>query len=115
MTTRKLTMTLILSASALLAHDAKLHKGNATEGEVVSISATSIVVHTTKGNVTATLNKATKLEMGTQVVDVNHFKKGDKVSVFGTKLANGELVAKEVVMNGAPAKGATPAKAEHKH
>jgi hypothetical protein len=100
-------------ATSLLAHDAKLHKGNATEGEVVSVTPTSMLVKTAKGNITATIDKNTKFEMGDQKVDVNHFKKGDKVSVFGTKLATGELVAKEIVMPSTTKPAA--AKADHKH
>lgn len=99
-------------STGLMAHDAKLHKGNATEGEVVSVTPAAMVVKTAKGNVTATIDKATKFEMGDQKVDINHFKKGDKVSVFGTKLASGELVAKEIVMPGATK---AAAKSDHKH
>lgn len=91
----------VIGASILSAHDAKLHKGNATQGEVVSIAGDNLVMKTAKGNVTVTLNKDTKYEMGDQAVDLNHFKTGDKISVFGTKLASGGLVAKEVVMGGA--------------
>lgn len=100
-------------STGLMAHDAKLHKGNATDGEVVSVTPAAIVLKTSKGNITATINKETKFEMGDQKVDLNHFKKGDKVSVIGTKLASGELVAKEVVMPGTTTKPA--AKADHKH
>lgn len=96
-------MRLLLAAaltftSLLSAHDAKLHKGNATAGEIVSVAPANLVMKTAKGNVTVTLNKATKYEMGTTAVALSHFKKGDKISVIGTKLATGELVAKEVLM-----------------
>jgi hypothetical protein len=103
----------LLASASLLAHDAKLHKGKATEGELVSISGSAAVLKTAAGNVNVTLNKDTKYEMGNTAVDVNHFKKGDKVSVIGTKLANGELVAKEVLMSAAPAaKSATKSTAK---
>lgn len=114
---RRLAMAVLaagaISLSTLSAHDAKLHKGNATEGEVVSIEGSKMVVKTAKGNVNVTLNKDTKYEMGDQAVDVNHFSKGSKVAVIGTKLASGELVAKEVIMPGA--KAASAAKGNHKH
>lgn len=108
----------LLLASTLSAHDAKLHTGAATPGEIVSIVApAAMVMKTAKGNVNVTLNKDTKYEMGTQAVDLGHFKKGDKINVIGTKLATGELVAKEVLMTVAPAKAATkaPVTADHKH
>lgn len=112
MTLRKLLLGLAF-ATILGAHDAKLHKGNATAGEIISVAPANLVMKTAKGNVTVTLNKDTKFEMGNAAVDLNHFKKGDKIDVIGTKLATGELVAKEVLMTVAPAKAA--AKADHKH
>jgi len=117
MTLRKLHAQVIAAglifASLLSAHDAKLHKGNATAGEIVSVAPAAMVMKTAKGNVTVTLNKDTKFEMGETAVDLNHFKKGDKINVIGTKLGTGELVAKEVLMTVAPTKA--PAKADHKH
>ena len=119
MIVRKFQTTLLLaglmSVSMLSAHDEKLHTGNATQGEIVSIAGNNVVMKTAAGNIKVTLSKDTKYEMGDQAVDVNHFKKGDKVSVIGTKLASGELVAKEVMMTTAPAKAAGKAQAEHKH
>lgn len=117
---RKLLQTTLLlaglmSVSLLSAHDEKLHKGNATQGEIVSIAGNNVVMKTATGNVKVTLNKVTKFEMGDAAVDVNHFKKGDKISVIGTKLATGELVAKEVMMTMAPAKAAGKAEGDHKH
>lgn len=115
---RRLSPTLLavglMSASLLSAHDAKLHKGKATEGEIVSILGNTVVMKTATGNVNVVLNKDTKYEMGEQAVDVNHFKKGDKISVIGTKLATGELVAKEMIMTMAPSKAAAHAQGEHK-
>lgn len=105
----------VMATTSLLAHDAKLHKGKATEGEIVSISGSAAVLKTAAGNVNVTLNKDTKYEMGNAAVDVNHFKKGDKVSVIGTKLATGELVAKEVLMSVAPAAKSTAKTKEHSH
>ena len=123
MSVRRFAMTMLVASSmavsTLSAHDAKLHKGKATDGEVVSIDAAKMVVKTAKGNVNVTLNKDTKYEMGDQAVDASHFMKGSKVSVIGTKLANGNLVAKEVIMSMAGAKDAAKpaarAEGDHKH
>ena len=103
----------LMFASVLFGHDAKFHKGNATEGQIVSIDGSNVVMKTAKGDVKVTLNKDTKYEMGDQAVDVNHFKKGDKIAVIGTKLATGEIVAKEMIMPMPAAKGHT--EGEHKH
>ena len=121
MSIRKFVLTAVLAGSMgttmLSAHDSKLHKGKATDGEVVSIEGSKMVVKTAKGNVNVTLNKDTKYEMDEKAVDMSHFMKGSKVSVVGTKLATGELVAEEVMMTmaKAKAKAASPAEGEHKH
>lgn len=116
---RKLQTTLLfaglMTGSLLFAHDEKLHTGNATQGEIVSIAGNNMVMKTASGNMKVTLSKDTKYEMGDQAVDLNHFKKGDKVSVIGTKLASGELAAKEMMMTMEPAKGASQSGGDHKH
>jgi hypothetical protein len=83
-------------------HDASLHKGKATTGEVVSIAAGKMELKTATGPVTVTLNEKTKYEHGDKTVTRDHVQKGEQVSVFGTKLPTGELVAREVLI-GAPA------------
>ena len=92
----------LLAGSLASAHDASLHKGKATEGEIVSIEAAKIELKTAAGPVTVTLSAKTKYEHGDKTVTKSHLKKGERVSVFGTKLPTGELVATEVVI-GAPA------------
>jgi len=119
MITRRLHIALlvagVMSVSLLSAHDEKLHAGNATQGEIVSVAGNTVVMKTATGNVKVVLNKDTKFEKGGQAVDVNHFKKGDKVNVIGTKLVSGELVAKNVMMSVPPAKAAGKAAEVHKH
>jgi hypothetical protein len=95
---RKLVIFSILACAVLSAHDAKLHKGKATEGEIVSIAASKMELKTATGSVIVTLSAKTKYEHGDQTVTKGHLKKGEKISVFGTKLPTGELVATEVVM-----------------
>jgi hypothetical protein len=98
----------LLAPSLAVAHDASLHKGKATVGEVVSIAAGKMELKTATGPVTVTLNEKTKYEHGDQTVDVSHVAKGQKVSVFGTKLPTGELVAREILI------GAADSHAAHK-
>jgi hypothetical protein len=95
---RKFVLFSILACGVLSAHDAKLHKGKATEGEIVSIAANKMELKTATGVVPVTLSAKTKYEHGDETVTKSHLKKGEHVSVFGTKLATGELVATEVVM-----------------
>ena len=92
----------LLAGSLAIAHDASLHKGKATVGEVVSIEAGKMELKTAAGPLTVTLSAKTKYEHGNQTVTRSHIKKGEQVSVFGTKLPTGELVASEVLI-GAPA------------
>ena len=89
----------LLAVSLASAHDISLHKGKATEGEIVSIATGKMELKTAAGPVTVTLNDKTKYEHGTQTVTKSHLKTGEKVAVFGTKLPTGELVAREVLIN----------------
>src|SRR5207245_10098970 len=83
-------LAIALLAPSLGAHDASLHKGKATVGEVVSIAPGKMELKTATGPVTVTLNDKTKHEHGTQIVDMSHVQKHEKVSVFGTKHATEE-------------------------
>jgi hypothetical protein len=106
-----LLLALAVSVSMLSAHDAAEHKGAPTQGQIASVVADSFQLKTATGTVKVSFNKETKFEHGDEVVDKSHLTKGAKVSVFGTKLPSGEIVAKEVVMGATPAAKA----AEHAH
>jgi len=88
----------LLAAQQAGAHDAKLHKGKPTEGEIVSVAAGKMELKTAAGPLTVTLSDKTKYEHGKQTVTRGHLKAGERVSVFGTKLPTGELVAREVLI-----------------
>lgn len=118
----------LLAPGALMAHDAKLHKGKATTGEVVSVGDDRFEMKTGAGNTTVSFSSKTKFEHGKQKVDKTHLTNGAKVSVIGTKLPSGEIVAREVLLGGAAEttdhsnmkdmkdmKQADKAKTEHKH
>jgi hypothetical protein len=91
----------LLAPTLASAHDRSLHKGKSTDGEIVSVSADKLELKTASGPVMVTLNDKTKYEHGKQTLTKSHLKKGDHVSVFGTKLPTGELVAREILV-GAP-------------
>ncbi|HYZ86575.1 MAG TPA: hypothetical protein VE621_19330 [Bryobacteraceae bacterium] len=130
----KKTLITILAAVALtsalaFAHDASKHKGKPVQGEVVSSAGDRFEVKTETGIIPVTFSSKTKFEHGDSTVDKTHVIKGVHVSVFGTKLPSGEIVAREVLIgdagnhdhqegmkgNGA-AKGAKKATSEpHKH
>lgn len=95
---------LSLIASVAAAHEQSLHKGRPTEGEVVSVSEERLVLKTSKGTVPVTLSETTHVERGTGEATRKDIRQGDHVSVFGTTLASGEIVAREIVIH--PAGGA---------
>ena len=93
----------LLAPSAALAHDASKHKGKGVRGEVVNISKDQLELKTETGTLAVTFSSKTKFEHGNATVDSTHVTKGAQISVFGTKLPTGEMVAKEVLIGGAEA------------
>ena len=87
----------LLTASVAIAHDASLHKGKPTEGEVVSLDGDKLKLMTSSGVKAVTTTKDTKVEIDDKPGKVEELKTGDHLSVFGTTLESGELVAKEIV------------------
>ncbi len=92
------TLSLPFSMSA---HDAKMHKGKATQGEITSVSGDRFEMKTAMGTVAVTLSSKTKFEHGDEAVDKTHLKVGEHVSVFGTKVSKGEISANSVLLGAA--------------
>jgi hypothetical protein len=103
--------------TAAYAHDASKHKGKPIEGEVVSVAGDRFQLKTATGTVPVTFSSKTKFEHGKAMVDKTHVTKGGRITVFGTKLPSGEVVAREVLIGGAEAQGAKGkgAKQAHQH
>lgn len=96
-------MTLMFLAAMSLpfpvsAHDMKFHKGQATQGEITSVSGDRFEMKTAAGAMAVTLTATTKLEHGDQAVDKSHLKVGEHVSVFGTKLSKSTMSAREIIV-----------------
>ena len=113
----KKTLILMLAAFAFttgmaLAHDASKHKGKPLQGEVIASSADRFEVKTESGVVPVTFSSKTKFEHGNAAVDNTHVTKGTQVSVFGTKLPSGEMVAREVLIGRGAEKGQPVAQKE---
>lgn len=113
---RKFNILLLLLGPALFqqnlsAHDASKHKGKGTTGEISSVTSDGLQLKTSAGLLKITLTADTRIEHGDAPSHRSHLMKGAKVTVFGTKLPGGEIVAREVVIAGGPAgKGATTPK-----
>jgi ribosomal protein S1 len=95
----------LVGVSFVEAHDASLHKGKPTQGEVVSVEDNGLQLKTATGTTTVTFREETKFERGDKKATREELKPGDQVSVFGTKLPTGELVAREVVLPATASKG----------
>lgn len=81
-----------------LAHEQHLHKGHATEGEVVSVSPDGFKMRTAKGIVFVSVVDSTAIERGDERIGREAIKAGVRVSVIGTTLASGEIVARGVLL-----------------
>ncbi|MEW5976286.1 MAG: DUF5666 domain-containing protein [Acidobacteriota bacterium] len=116
---KKLSVTLWLVAllipSAARAHDPSKHKGKGVEGEIVSIENNRVELKTPAGAKTVTINDKTKFERGSTQITKSDLKKGDRVTIFGTKLANGELVAREILLSSPEHHESQKEKPAHKH
>ena len=107
---------LALLAPIAAAHDPRLHQANAVTGQIVTVAAGSFDLKTKTETWKVTFSAATQFEHAKAKVDKTHLKKGDTVGVIGTKLPNGELVAKQVILGVEEEAAHAPAKAtEHKH
>ena len=89
----------LFMAGLAAAHEQSLHKGHPTEGEVVSVSGERLKLKTSKGTVLVTVSETTRFERGAGEATRKDFHQGDHVSVFGTTLASGELVAREIIIH----------------
>ena len=116
---RNTALALVLfTPLAVWAHDPRLHQANAVTGQVMSVADSSFELKTKTDNWKVTFSKTTQFEHGKQKVDKTHLKKGETVGVIGTKLPNGELVAKQVLLDVEEEAGHDAAKkpaTDHKH
>ncbi|MBI3770130.1 MAG: hypothetical protein HY271_16780 [Deltaproteobacteria bacterium] len=99
MAARTLVLSILIVAfpGVAVAHEGSMHKEKAIEGEVASVTGDHLTVREKAGTVTSvTLTAQTKLERGDAAAVQGDLKPGAHVSVFGTKLPTGELVAREI-------------------
>lgn len=119
-------VALVLTMGLAFAHDPSKHKGKPLQGQVLSSAGDRFEIKTEAGVVPVTFSSKTKFEHGNATVDQTHVTKGVEVSVFGTKLPSGEVVAREVLIGGSAkhvghgnSSSAKPAKSSsseaHKH
>jgi Domain of unknown function (DUF5666) len=88
----------VVSLNNAWAHDPSKHKGKATIGEVASIGNDRLELKTSTGTKTIMITEITKFERGNEKIAKEELKVGDKVTLFGTTLATGEIVAREILL-----------------
>lgn len=93
-----LVFGLIATVAAARAHDASLHRGKPTDGVVAALDGDHLTLDRAGGHLDVVLQADTKIEDGDDAVGRDRLSKGAAISVFGTKLATGELVAREILL-----------------
>ena len=88
------------------AHEQSLHKGKPVEGEVTALAADRLTLKTATATLTVVLDEKTHFERDDKAAAKADLAQGEHLTIFGTKLATGELVAREVLIGGAHGAGA---------
>jgi len=96
-------------------HDPSKHKGRATNGEIISIANDRLELKTSAGTKTVVISDQTKFERDNEKVTKEDLKAGDPVVLFGTTLATGEIVAREILLTKSDAQDGNKNKSGHKH
>ena len=107
-------LALLLLSSPGAAHERSLHKGKPVEGEVAALAPDRLTLKTAAATLTVVLDEKTHFERGDKPAAKADLAQGDHLTVFGTKLATGEIVAREVLIEGAHDPG-HEAHGEHEH
>lgn len=90
-------LTAILVTFSAHAHDAKFHKGKPVHGTVTTVSPDGFDLQTNDGALHVVCGKDAIIEKDNSRASKEDIKKDMHVSVIGTKLETGELVAREIV------------------
>lgn len=91
------------------AHEGHVHRGKPTEGIVRAVGDGHFTVETGGASVSVTVPPDVTVVRGERPVPSGDLRVGDRVSVFGTKLEGGVLVAHEIdIRTDGSAPGAAP-------
>jgi hypothetical protein len=105
----------VVSLNNVLAHDPSKHKGKATIGEVTSIGDDRFELKTSTGSKTVMITETTKFERGNEKIVKDDLKVGDQVTLFGTTLATGEVVAREILLTKSEVRNGNSKRSGQKH
>lgn len=90
-------LSVVLGTFTAHAHDVKYHKGKPVHGTVTTVKPDGFDLETADGTLHVVLDKDATIEKDKSSASKEDIKRGMHVSVFGTKLESGELVARAVV------------------
>jgi hypothetical protein len=90
---------LLLSATPAFAHDESSHGRKPTEGVIDAVHGDHLSLRSQKGTISVVLDEKTAIEQDEKPVGRDRLEPGARVSVFGTKLPGGEIVARDIVVS----------------
>lgn len=105
----------VVSLNNAWAHDPSKHKGKATIGEVTSVGDDRLELKTATGTKTIMITETTKFERGNEKIVKDDLKVGDQVTLFGTTLATGEVVAREILLTKSEVRDGKSKRSGQKH
>src|SRR6266481_6689309 len=91
-----LGLLLVTTATNAWAHGGHAHHGTPTEGTIATVNGDHLTLTTATGSVDVTVTERTHIAAGEKELDRKALTPNTRVSVFGTKLEGGELVAEDV-------------------
>ena len=95
-----LGLLLVAIAANAWAHGGHAHHGTPTEGTIATVNGDHLTLTTDTGSVAVTLTETTHIAAGENELDRKALTPKSRVSVFGTKLESGELVAEDIHVEG---------------
>lgn len=101
---------LFVSASSARAHEGHLHLGTPTRGVVDARSGDHLTLRTEHGPIAVTITEHTTVVEGDRPTGHEAIRVGEALTVFGTMLPGGELVARDIHID---APGASPSPSSH--
>jgi hypothetical protein len=105
----------VVSLCNAWAHAPSKHKGKATTGEVMSIGDDRLELKTSTGTKTIMITEMTKFERGNEKIAKEDLRAGDQITLFGTTLATGEVVAREILLTKSEVRNGNSKRSGQKH
>jgi methionine-rich copper-binding protein CopC len=89
-------IVVIALVSPAWAHEQSLHHQKPTSGAVETVNGEHLTLKTDDATISVTLSDRTHVEAGEKEVGRDALRPGTHVSVYGTKLPGGEIVASDI-------------------